>query len=253
MTPKSQFQELDPTIVFEWIAQIRSCRVSELERTVAETRLYQCLIPVSTWFAHLRTSPPGYDLDQVLNDSIYQFMLVYVRNQDFAFHSCGHLVSILSKITTNQRRMSYRRNSMAKRAPHDPDGHSLTIESLDILACTCKANSADPASTCEQRDELQHYAQLLSDVNHRQVFRLLVADFTWSEIGTKLEVDAKTVRLWISQMRRILTPHTNNQQPTTNNQLPTALNPIISLGIDDQAYHSNSVFQRGGYIEVGVR
>ena len=145
MTPKSRFQELNESTVFAWIEQIRRCSAGELERGLAEAGLYQCLGPVSTWFAHLRTSPPGYDLDQVVNDSICQFMLVYVRNQGFTFHSCGHLVSILSKITTNQRRMSYRRNNKAKRAPHDPDGHSLPIESLNIRACTCRAYSEDPA------------------------------------------------------------------------------------------------------------
>jgi len=247
MTPKSQFQELDPTIVFAWIEQIRSCSASELERETAEAGLYQCLSPVSAWFAHLRTSPPGYDLDQVINDSICQFMLVYVRNQDFIFHSCGHLVSILSKITTNQRRMSYRWNNKAKRAPHDPEGYSLTIESLEISACTCYANSEDPASTCEQRDEVEHFSQLLSDDSHRQVLQLLLADFTWAEIGTKLDVNPKTVRLWISQMRRILTPHTSHLTPHTSH-----LNPIILLGIDDEAYHSNSVLQRGGYVAVGA-
>ena len=146
MTPKSHFQELDETIVFAWIEQIRSCSTSEPKREIAEAGLYQCLAPVATWFAHLQTSPPEYDLDQVVNDSICHFMLVYVRNQEFAFHSCGHLVSILGKITTNHRRMSYRWNNKAKRAPHDFDGHSLPIESLDFRACDCQANSEDPAS-----------------------------------------------------------------------------------------------------------
>ncbi len=227
MTPKSHFQELDESTVFAWIEQIRRCSVSKIEREIAEAALYKCLVPVSTWFACLQTSPAGYDSEQVVNDSICQFMLVYVRNQGFEFHSCGHLVRILGKITTNQRRMSYRWNNKAKRTPHDLDGHTLPIKSLDIRACTCQSTSEDPACMCEHRDEVEHFSQLLSEDAHRQVLQLLLADFTWSEIGDKLDVNPKTVRLWVAQMRRVLNPQPSHLNPHTShlNPQPSTLNP----------------------------
>ena len=140
MTPKSYFQELEPALVFNWIEIIRSLQSTKYERAAAETALYIGLSPISKWFAYFRSSTPGYDADQVVNDSICQFLLVYVGNRDFQFRSCGHIARILSKITTNQRRMAYRWTNQEKRTPHDLDGHSLPIESLDIAACTCPSN-----------------------------------------------------------------------------------------------------------------
>jgi len=113
--------------------------------------------------------------------------------------------------------MSYLWNNKAKWAPQDRNGYSLPIESLDLRSCTFQANSKNPASTCEHRDEIEHYLKMLSKDAHRQVLQLLLADFTWSDIGTKLDVNPKTVRLWVAQMRRILSPHTShvNRQPST--------------------------------------
>jgi len=102
---------------------------------------------------------------------------------------------------------AHRRNNQAKLAPHDPSGHSLPIESLGIGACSHKSNSEDPACTCENSDEVEHYLQLLIENVHQQVFILLLANFTWSEIAIKMDVDLKTVRLWVEQMRRILKPY----------------------------------------------
>jgi DNA-directed RNA polymerase specialized sigma24 family protein len=223
MTPKFHRFELDESLLLLWIAQIRSHPPNSDVRKAAEDQLYKSLAPISSWLADLQSNPAGYDREQVVQDSIQRLLEKYVNNPNFHFHSVGHVVRIVSKITTNQRRKAYRWLNQGKRSHHDQDGHSLPIHSFDLGLCDCDSKSDDPACACEQSDEIEYYSQLLQDESHRQVYRLLVAQFSWPEIAVKLGFDLKTVRLRVDQMRRVLAPHAealNTQHSILNTQHP---------------------------------
>jgi hypothetical protein len=226
-------QELDTTTLFAWIEQIRNKESTSDKRAAAETSLYQILSPISFWFAQRQPGPSAFDIDQVVNDSILNFMLRYVGNHQFRFHSCGHIVRIVGKITTNQRKMACRWNNKLKRAPKDLDGHPLLIESLDVGTSNCPLTLDDPACMCEDKDQIQQYLHLLSEESHKQILLFLIADFTWSEIATKLFVDQNTVRRLVLQMRRILTPHASRLTPHTS-----SLNPHTTHHTPHTTHHT---------------
>jgi len=220
--PNYHFRELDESIVFPWIERLRDKTSTGHERLVAETSLFSSLRPIASWIAHLPSNPREYDTEQVVNDAICKLFVVYVSNPDFRFRSCGHLVRLLGQITTNERRLEYRRNNRAKRVPQDADGHRLPIESLNLVQCDCPSNSQDTTCECENNELIEHCLRWLCDSNHRRVFLMLMADFTWAEMAMKLNVDRKTIRRWVNEMRRILAPRTSRLKPQASHLKPQA-------------------------------
>jgi len=238
--PLRCFRELKESDLISWIEHIRSANSSEEEKRSSELLLFQSLEPIVSAIARIRENAFDYDAEQVINNAICNLFLRYLRDPEFQFHSCGHIVSLLSRITLNERRFAFRISGRAKRLPRDDDGHRLPVQSLQSLECDCESNLDDPASVCEINEQIENLLQWLSDPNHKIVFKLLLEDYTRDEIAVKMEVDCRTVRLWVDQIRRILTPHTSHLTPHTSH-----LKPIVVRGIHDQGHHSNSLFQRG--------
>lgn len=203
---ESNFPKLNELTVFASIKLIRDSDVTDQERSSAEALLYLSLRSISGWFAHIRSTQNECDADQVVNTAIGKLFVGYIRNPDFQFLSCGHLISLVGKITTNERRMAYRRNNRAKRVPQDADGQRLRVESLDLFKGNCPSKSEDPGVEYEHNEQIQRYFQCLTNLDHQRVFLMLTAEFTWAEMATNMNVDLKSVRRLVGQMRRILSP-----------------------------------------------
>ena len=251
------FRELKESYLISWIEHIRSANSSDEEKRSSELLLFQSLEPIVSAIACNRENAFDYDAEQVINNAICILFLHYVRDPEFQFHSCGHIVSLLSQIAINERRIAFRLSGRAKRLPRDDDGNRLPVKSLQSLECDCESNLDDPACVCEINEQIENLLQWLSDPNHKIVFKLLLEEHTRDEISVKMEVDCRTVRLWVDQIRRILAPHTSHLTPHTSHLTPQAsslkpqassLKPIVVRGIHDQGYHSNSLFQRGEHV-----
>jgi DNA-directed RNA polymerase specialized sigma24 family protein len=251
------FRELKESYLISWIEHIRSANSSDEEKRSSELLLFQSLEPIVSAIACNRENAFDYDAEQVINNAICILFLHYIRDPEFQFHSCGHIVSLLSQIAINERRIAFRLSGRAKRLPRDDDGNRLPVKSLQSLECDCESNLDDPACVCEINEQIENLLQWLSDPNHKIVFKLLLEEHTRDEISVKMEVDCRTVRLWVDQIRRILAPHTSHLTPHTSHLTPhtshlkpqaSSLKPIVVRGIHDQGYHSNSLFQRGEHV-----
>jgi len=248
------FRELKESDLISWIEHIRSANSSDEEKCSSELLLFQSLEPIVSAIARIRENAFDYDAEQVINNAICILFLHYIRDPEFQFHSCGHIVSLLSQIAINERRIAFRLSGRAKRLPRDDDGNRLPVKSLQSLECDCESNLDDPACVCEINEQIENLLQWLSDPNHKIVFKLLLEEYNRDEIAVKMEVDCRTVRLWVDQIRRILAPHTSHLTPHTSHLKPQAssLKPIVVRGIHDQGHHSNSLFQRGEYVAFRV-
>ena len=251
------FRELKESDLISWIEHIRSANSSDEEKRSSELLLFQSLEPIVSAIARIRENAFDYDAEQVINNAICNLFLHYLRDPEFQFRSCGHIVSLLSRITINERRFAFRISGRAKRLPRDDDGHRMQVQSLQNLERDCVSNLDDPACVCEINEQIENLLQWLSDPNHKIVFKLLLEEFTRDEIAVKMEVDCRTARLWVDQIRRILAPHTSHLTPHTSDLKPqtsslkpqaSSLKPIVVRGIHDQGYHSNSLFQRGEHV-----
>jgi DNA-directed RNA polymerase specialized sigma24 family protein len=246
------FRELKESDLISWIEHIRSANSSDEEKCSSELLLFQSLEPIVSAIARIRENAFDYDAEQVINDAIYKLFLHYLRDPEFQFHSCGQIVSLLSRITINERRLAYSRSIRAKRLPRDDDGNRLPVLSLQNLECDCESNFDGPAHICEMNEQIENLLQWLSDPNYKIVFKLLLEEYNRDEIAVKMEVDCRTVRLWVDQIRRILAPHTSSLKPQASSLKPQAdsLKPIVVRGKQDQGYFSNSVFQGGQGISI---
>jgi DNA-directed RNA polymerase specialized sigma24 family protein len=220
--PVRHFRELKESDLISWIEHIRSANSSDEEKRSSEFLLFQSLEPIVSVIARIRENAFNYDAEQVINDAICKMFLHYVRDPEFKFHSCGHIVILLSRITVNERRIAFRLNRRAKRLPHDEAGNRLSVHSLQSLECDCESNLVDSGRVCEINEQIENLLQWLSDPNHKIVFRLLLEEYTRDEIAVKMEVDCRTVRLWVDQIRRILAPHTSHLTPHTSSLKPQA-------------------------------
>ena len=216
------FRELKESYLISWIEHIRSANSSDEEKRSSELLLFQSLEPIVSAIACNRENAFDYDAEQVINNAICILFLHYVRDPEFQFHSCGHIVSLLSQIAINERRIAFRLSGRAKRLPRDDDGNRLPVKSLQSLECDCESNLDDPACVCEINEQIENLLQWLSDPNHKIVFKLLLEEHTRDEISVKMEVDCRTVRLWVDQIRRILAPHTSHLTPHTSSLKPQA-------------------------------
>jgi len=260
--PNHHFGSLDETTIFQWIQCIRDAECDHAQRSYSEQSLHDCLIRKATWLARLPWLSIDYDAEQVANDSICDLIVDYIRDPSVPIPTCVHLVSLLCKITVNKRRQACRRNTQAKRSPYGPDGNRLPMESIDASNCNCQANSEDPTCIGEEKEDFGRCIQLLNDPLLQQVFVMLYSNYTRNEMAAALDLDPKIIRIHIREVRQILqsqipnpTPHTSHLTPHTSHLKPQAssLKPqASSLLLNDQAHHSNSLFQRIGYAAVGV-
>ena len=117
------FRELKESDLISWIEHIRSANSSDEEKRSSELLLFQSLEPIVRAIARIRENAFDYDAEQIVNDAIYKLFLHYLRDPEFQFRSCGHIVSLLSRITINERRFAFRISGRAKRLPRDDDGH----------------------------------------------------------------------------------------------------------------------------------
>ena len=216
------FRELKESDLISWIEHIRSANSSDEEKCSSELLLFQSLEPIVSAIACNRENAFDYDAAQVINNAICILFRHYIRDPEFQFHSCGHIVSLLSQIAINERRIAFRLSGRAKRLPRDDDGNRLPVKSLQSLECDCESNLDDPACVCEINEQIENLLQWLSDPNHKIVFKLLLEEYNRDEIAVKMEVDCRTVRLWVDQIRRILAPHTSSLKPQASSLKPIA-------------------------------
>ena len=142
------FRELKESDLISWIEHIRSANSSDEEKRSSELLLFQSLEPIVSAIARIRENAFDYDAEQVINNAICNLFLHYLRDPEFQFRSCGHIVSLLSRITINERRFAFRISGRAKRSPRDDNGNRLPVQSLQSLECDCESNLDDPACVC---------------------------------------------------------------------------------------------------------
>ncbi len=94
--------------------------------------------------------------EQVINNAICNLFLHYLRDPEFQFHSYGHIVSLLSRITLKERRFAFRISGRVKRLPRDDDGNRWPVQSLQSLECDCESNLVDPARVCEMNEQIEN-------------------------------------------------------------------------------------------------
>ena len=219
--PTPHDERPDQAIVVDWI---RCCRATESmpdERSEVEGTLIGYLTDYAAWFASARMNTHSSDVEQVASGAVSRLFMVYIRDRNFHFQSTGEVIRLLARITTNERRMTYRRENRSKRAPYNREGVRFVIESLGDIERRGLQSEEDPVREYEHKELIDACSQRLDDLNHRQVFRLLIIGFTREEMARELGVDRNTIRRWTNQVRRILAPHFSHlahQPPTTNHQ-----------------------------------
>jgi len=196
--------EIDEAVMRSCIEMLRDAKTSADERGVAEAALFRELMPIAQQFAKRSSLSCVCDVDQIVNDAVYKLLVKYLCKSHFDFRSVGHVVKLLGRITTNTCRMENRRSNQSKRVARDRDGHRLYVQSLNDLLEDCPVNGIDPSYEYENQEYAESCLQCLKNSYHRQIFAMLIADFTWEEMSTSLNVSRKTIRLWVDQVRRII-------------------------------------------------
>ncbi len=201
---ESLYGEIDGTAMRSCIETLRDAKTSADEKVVAEVALFRELMPIAQQFVQRSSLSCVCDRDQIVNDAVYKLFVKYLLRSNFDFQSVGHIVKLLGQITTNTCRMENRRSNQSRRVARDRDGHRLSVRSLDDLLEDYPVNGIDPSYVYENQEYVESCLQCLKNSHHRQIFAMLIADFTWEEMSTSLNVSRKTIRLWVDQVRRII-------------------------------------------------
>lgn len=201
---ESLYCEIDETVMRSCIEMLRDTKASADQKVVAEAALFRELMPIAQQFAKRSSLSCICDVDQIVNDAVYKLFVKYLRKPNFDYRSVGRIVKLLGQITTNTCRMENRRSNQSRRVARDRDGHRLSVRSLHDLLEDCPVNRIDPSYEYENQEYVEFCLQCLKNSHHRQIFAMLIADFTWEEMSTSLNVNRKTIRLWVDQVRRII-------------------------------------------------
>ena len=218
---------VDYPTVLNWITTIQNATGAGIGENNAETMLATSLYPFAYCYAYRSTSTGGcasylFDIEQVANESVCKLMLVYVRDPSFRFDSCGQLLNLLRQIVTSERRRAQRSLWQKKRSLQNARVLSLSHLSLDGMNNRAVSLASDPVSQCEFQDQVERCLSFLDDLNHRQIFLMLLSGFTRDEMAEELSVDRSTIRRSITQMRRILAPRTSHLKPQASSLKPQA-------------------------------
>ena len=218
--PNTHIGWLDETSLFGWLQVIRDSQTSQERRSCAEIMINDSLMPIALGIAKFFSSTRNYDAEQVANDAIDILIEKYLRDTSVSIPTCGHLVSLLHRITLNTRNQALRRANQRKRSPQDLDGNLLSIASIDVGNCTCHANTQDPACICEEKERFERCIQALSAPVFQQVFVMLYANYTRKEIAVALDLEPEIIRIHIRKVRRILESEISYLQPPISKPAP---------------------------------
>jgi DNA-directed RNA polymerase specialized sigma24 family protein len=201
---RDRFSLADEKKILEWIRCIRDASRTFEERSAMELSIHDRLHEIASSLAQDPSNIPGYDAQQVANDAICILLVDYVRESSKEIPSVGHLVQLLVQIVRNERRMLYRNLNRSKRTPRDSDANRQAIESLDMCNCKCGSTDDDPSRICQHQESFNRCMDLLPTTLHQHVFVMLYANSSQVEMAMQLELDPRTIRKLVRQIRSIL-------------------------------------------------